>query len=263
MAREHLAHFRDDLFLLARKLRRAGFTPFLVRSDRGRGPGALDQVLDLHLAARPFVRTLDDHARRVAAVGIFELVAHIPGVAEIKLGANIFVAQACNEFLVIRDAVAIEHADHHGAEFGAAVELPEQGQRRLQARDANGKSGCRYRLAAKAGHKAIIAPAAPDRTEAHRPALFVLGVEQKLHFEDRAGVIFKTAHHGGIDLDTIRSVTGRGGELTYLVEFVAAFLSDLAVAQPRIGGHALPPIDRTEHKYNVLILQACAFREVA
>src|SRR5207237_6240296 len=89
MARQHFTHFGDDLVLPARELRRPRLPPFLVGGDRGGRPGALDQVLDLHLAARPLVRTLDNDARRVAAVGIFELVAHVLGIAEIELGTDV------------------------------------------------------------------------------------------------------------------------------------------------------------------------------
>src|SRR5205823_6324266 len=82
--------------------------------------------------ARLFVRALDDHAGRVAAVGIFELVAHVLGVAEIKLGADIFVAQGRDHFLIIRDAVAVEHSDHDRPELRPRVELAQHRQRRLQ-----------------------------------------------------------------------------------------------------------------------------------
>src|SRR5438132_10090784 len=89
MARQHFAHTSDDLAFGAGKLRRPRLAPFLVGGDRSRRPGALDQILDLHLAARLFVRTLDDDAGRVAAVGIFQLVAHVLWIAEVKLGADV------------------------------------------------------------------------------------------------------------------------------------------------------------------------------
>src|ERR1700747_3892516 len=109
MARQDLAHAIDDLAFRTRKLRRARLAPFLVRGDRGRGLGALDQVLDLHLAARLLVRALDDDAGRIAAVGIFELVAHILWIAEIKFRADTRVAQLRDELLIIGDAVAVEN----------------------------------------------------------------------------------------------------------------------------------------------------------
>src|SRR4051794_27193762 len=88
MTRQHLAYFGDDLILVAGKLRGARFAPLLMRGDRGGRLGAFDQILDLHLAARFFIRALDDDARRVAPVGIFQLVAHVFGIAEIKLRAE-------------------------------------------------------------------------------------------------------------------------------------------------------------------------------
>src|ERR1700738_1903778 len=93
MARQYFAHLGDDLAFPAGKLRRTGLAPFLVGSDRGGRPGTLDQILDLNFAARFFVRALDDHAWAVPAVGIFELVAHVLGIAEIEFGADVGIAQ--------------------------------------------------------------------------------------------------------------------------------------------------------------------------
>src|SRR5689334_23218348 len=81
MARENFAHARDDLPFRAGELGRPALAPFLVGGDRASRLGALDQILDLHLAARLLVTALDDHAGRIAAVGIFELVAHVLGIA--------------------------------------------------------------------------------------------------------------------------------------------------------------------------------------
>src|SRR5579883_2317282 len=132
MAREYFAYLGDHLVLLAGELRGPGLAPFLIGGDRSRGLRALDQVLDLHIAARLFVRALDDHAGRVAAVGIFELVAHVLGIAEIELGADVRGAKAGHHLLIVGDAVAVEHGHHHGAELRARIELAEQRQRRLQ-----------------------------------------------------------------------------------------------------------------------------------
>src|SRR6266702_4561390 len=126
MARQDLAHFCDELGFAARELRRAARAPFLVGGDRGSSFGAFDQILDLHLATRFFIRALDDDAGRVAAVGIFQLVAHVLGIAEISLGADAGGAQARNHLLVIGDAVAVEHGNDDGTEFGPRVELAEQ-----------------------------------------------------------------------------------------------------------------------------------------
>src|SRR5215475_1642327 len=100
MPREYLAHLGDDLVLLAGELRGTALTPFLVGGDCRRGLGALDQVLDLHLAASLLVRALDDHAGRVAAVSVFELVAHVLRIAEIELGTDIRATQLRDHFLI-------------------------------------------------------------------------------------------------------------------------------------------------------------------
>src|SRR6266853_5481432 len=101
MTREDFAHLGDNFFFLARKLRRTALAPFLIGGNRGGGLGALDQILDLHLAARLFIAALNDHARRIAPVGIFELVAHVFGIAEIQLGADVGVAQRRDHFLIV------------------------------------------------------------------------------------------------------------------------------------------------------------------
>src|SRR3984885_11464542 len=113
---------------------------------------AEDQILEQNL--RPcrivlLVTALDDHARRVAPVGIFELVAHVLGIAEIKLGANVGVAQASDHLLIIGDAIAVEYRDHDRAEFRFDVELAEHRQRGLQPRHADGEPRRRHRLSAK------------------------------------------------------------------------------------------------------------------
>src|SRR4051812_16481619 len=46
MAVQDLAHFRDEVGFAARELRRAALAPFLIGGNRGRGPCALDQILD-------------------------------------------------------------------------------------------------------------------------------------------------------------------------------------------------------------------------
>src|SRR4051794_30991165 len=50
MARQHLAHFGDEIGFVARELGGAALAPFLVGGDRSGGLCALDQILDLHLA---------------------------------------------------------------------------------------------------------------------------------------------------------------------------------------------------------------------
>ena len=126
------------------------------------------------------------------------------------------VAQLRDHLLIIGDAVAVEHGDHHRAEFRRGVELAEHGERGLQPRHADRETGRRHRLAAKARDQAIVASAAADRAEAHRAAFFVFGLEREFDFVDRAGVVFEAADDGGVDADAIRSVAGSGDEIRNL-----------------------------------------------
>src|SRR3954451_2201926 len=226
MARQHLAHFGDEVGLAARELRWAALAPFLVGSDRGRRLRALDQILDLHLATRFFIRALDDDAGRIAAIGIFELVAHVLGIAEIEFGANAGGSQRCDHLLIVGDAVAVEHGDDDGAELGPRVELAKQSQRGLKPRHADRESGRRHRLAAKTRDETIIAPTTADRAEADRAALVILGLEQQFDLVDGARVIFETAHHGGIDLDAVRAVPRRRHQFRDLFQLAHAGLTD-------------------------------------
>ena len=86
-----------------------------------------------------------------------------------------------------------------GPGAGLPLELAEMRERGLQARDADGETGRRHRLAAKARHEPVVAPAAADRAEAHRAAFLVLGFEGEFNFVDRAGVVFEAADDRGID----------------------------------------------------------------
>ena len=106
------------------------------------------------------------------------------------------VAKRRHHFLIVGEAVAIEHGDDHGAEFGRAIELAEHGQRGLQPRHADRKPGRRHRLAAKPRHQPIIAPAAANRAEADRAAFFVFCLKQQFDLENRAGVVFEAADNG-------------------------------------------------------------------
>ena len=87
------------------------------------------------------------------------------------------------------------------------VELADQRECGLQSRDADRKSGCRHRLAAKARNQSIIASAAADRAKAHGPTFFVFGVEEEFYFKDWAGVIFEAADDGWVDLNPVRLIT--------------------------------------------------------
>ena len=113
------------------------------------------------------------------------------------------LAQLRHHLLVVGEPIAVEHRDHHRADRGPGLELADQRQRRLQPRHADREPGRRHRLAAEARHQPIIAPAAADRAEAHRAALFVVGLEQQFDLVDRAGVVFEAADDGGIDPDAI------------------------------------------------------------
>src|SRR5579872_4035561 len=137
---QYFAHGGHEIVFIDLRLRLGLFLQIFV-TVLGRGEtGAEDEILDLNLALRLFVRPLDDHARRVAAIGIFELVAHVLGIAEIELGADAGIAQLRDHSLIVGDAVTVEHGDDHGTGFRPRVELTQHRQRGLQARHADGKS---------------------------------------------------------------------------------------------------------------------------
>ena len=171
----------------------------LLEAMASRLPGAFHQVLDLHFALGLLVAALDDDAGRAALVGIFQLRAHLAG-AQIKLGVDVRVAQRLHHALIVGDAVLIEHGDDHGTGRGFRLELAEMLERGHEPRHADGESGGRHRLAAKARDESVIASAAADRTEADRIAL-VFGLKGQIGFVDRAGVIFEAADDGGVDDD--------------------------------------------------------------
>ena len=110
---------------------------------------------------------------------------------------------AATMLLVVGDAVAVEDGDDDRAGLGLLSELAERGERRLQARHADGEAGRRHRLAAEARDEPVIAPAAADRAEAHRAAFLVLDFEGQFNFVDRAGVVFEAADDGGVDANAI------------------------------------------------------------
>src|SRR5262249_59292273 len=94
-------------------------------------------------------------------------------VPKIELGADVSRAQRRHHALIIGDAVAIEHCDHDRACCCLLAELAERGERGLQARHADRKTGCRHRLAAEAGDQPVIASAAAYRPEAHPSTPFL------------------------------------------------------------------------------------------
>ena len=70
-----------------------------------------------------------------------------------------------------------------------------RGERRLQARDADGEAGGRHLLAEEALDEAIVAPAAADRAEAHGLAVLVDDGNGDLGFEHGAGVVLEAADY--------------------------------------------------------------------
>ena len=68
------------------------------------------------------------------------------------------------------------------------------------------------RLRAKARHQPVVAAAAADRAEPDRPAVHARRLERQLGLEDRAGVIFKPAHDGGVDADAVGTIASRPNE---------------------------------------------------
>ena len=174
--------------------------------------GADDQVLDRDFPLGLFVGALDDDARRVALVGVFELVAEVARIAEIKLGADVCCAKLCHHALIVGEPILIEHGDNDWAGLGLVVKLADVLERRGESRHADGKSGGWHRLAAKARDEAVIAAAAADGAEARR-AVLTIGRECQLKFEDGAGVIFKTADDGGVDANARLVIARRRREL--------------------------------------------------
>ena len=90
-----------------------------------------------------------------------------------------------------------------GPAGGFVAELAERGERRLQARDADGEAGRRHRLAHEARDEPIVTPAAADRAEAHRAAFVVFGFDQQFNFVDGAGVVLEAADDGWIDANSV------------------------------------------------------------
>ncbi len=84
------------------------------------------------------------------------------------------IAQALRHFLIVGDAVAVEHEHDDRTLHGFARELAEGLEAVEQARHADGESGGRNLLAGEALDETVIAPAAhyraePDRLSRDRP----------------------------------------------------------------------------------------------
>ena len=93
MARQDFAHGIDELVLVDLVLRLGLLLQILFAIlDLGK-PRTKDQILDLDLAVRPFVRPLDDRAGRVAPVGVLHLLANaVFWISQVQLGTDIRVA---------------------------------------------------------------------------------------------------------------------------------------------------------------------------
>src|SRR6185503_10871176 len=72
----------------------------------------------------------------------------------------------------------------------------------------------------------VIAPAARDRAEAHRLAVFAFYGEGQFNFEDRSGVVFEAADDGRIDNNSRLVVTSRSRDLNYCREFGHSFFTE-------------------------------------
>src|SRR5581483_1362683 len=143
---------------------------------------------------------LDHRAWRGALVGIFHLRAELAR-AEIKLGANVGLAQRRDHLLIVGDAILIEHGDDNGTRLGLGVELLQARERIHQARNTDGDAGRRDIVGTKAPDQAVIAPTARNRAEPHRPAILARDRRSQLALEYRAGIVFEAAHDGRIDRD--------------------------------------------------------------
>src|SRR5262249_18680063 len=129
--------------------------------------------LDLDLAFLLFVAALDDHARAPAPVGIFWL--RPPSARpRIELRPQPCLPPEPHHPLVIVHAITVEDGHHHGTGLWPRLDLAEMRKRGGEARYPDGKAGRRHRLAAEAGHEPIVASAAADRAETHRPAVVIL-----------------------------------------------------------------------------------------
>ncbi len=80
-----------------------------------------------------------------------------------------------------------------GPSDGGGLVLVDGGERRLQARDADGEAGGRHLGAEEALDQAVVAPAAADRAEAHGLAVVVDDGDGDLGFEHGAGVVLQAA----------------------------------------------------------------------
>src|ERR1043166_4015686 len=216
MAREYLAHDLDQFLFLHRELRWAGFAPFLVRRDGCGGLGAFDQVLDLHFSLGLLVTALDDHARRAALVGIFELRPHLAG-AEIKLGADAGVAERLHHALIVGEAILLKDSNDDGPGFSLRIALADVNQRRHQPGHADRNPRRGHLIIAEPTNHSIVTSAAGYRTEAHRSSLVVFDSERKFNFVHWARVVLETANNGRINPNPIGVACGRC-QLRYLTK---------------------------------------------
>src|SRR5262249_2466824 len=217
--RQERAHGLDQCRFLDRKLRLSLLLQIIL-AVLGVGHGrAQNEILDLNFAARLFILALDNGASCTTLVGVLKLSSEVIfRIAEIKLRTNLCCAQRRHHALIVGDAIPVEYGDNHRAGRGLFADLAEMGECGLQARDADGKSGRRDRLAPEAGHEPAVTPTAADRAETYRPAFLVLDLEGQYNLVDGAGVVVETANNRFVDANPI-VVSGRAYELGNLRKF--------------------------------------------
>jgi hypothetical protein len=257
----------DHLGLGHRDLRGPRLAPFLATVDAFGHLGALDQVLDLNLAAGALVVALDHHARGAALVGVFHLRLHA-GRAEIEFGADAGVAQFAHQPLMLADALAVHDQHHDGGKRRPLLDAPQRLQRRIEPRHADGEPGRRHQFAAEPGHEVVVAPAAADGAEADGAAGFVGGLEGQLGLEDGAGVIFEAADHRRIDADAIRAIACRPDDLRNGFDRPQAFLSRLRLFEVAMSGGELlldvaAGFDDAEDGADLLLVEPGSLGEIA
>ena len=174
MARQNLRTASTSLSSGTANCASACFFRYSSRSLMAVSAAAQDQVLDLDFVFQFLVAALDDRAGAVALVGVFQLLADIVlRIAEIEFGADAGVAQRRHHLLVVGDAVAVEHRDHHRARARACCRAcragsapPAAATRRWRSRSpepARRESARRGRRSARRRRPSRSGPGGPSR----------------------------------------------------------------------------------------------------
>ena len=129
-----------------------------------------DQILDRDFALDFFIGALDNDAGLLRRSAYFICGPNCRSRDKARRGCRHCAAPP--PWPDNRRYVKIKHGDDDRAAFGFQVDFPRC-QRGKKARYADGKTGRRHRLAAKAQDEAIVTPTAADRTEARRAVLAV------------------------------------------------------------------------------------------